>query len=135
MMSILLIAVIFVVAFVVTVQFGWPITYVAVYLPTLILLNQLPEIAIPHLPVSVQNGPLYAILLGMPFRSEKFRFKLCSIDIVLRPAADFRDDHRLENRVFRNRNQHFPHRSADADRAVFPGPGGLCRYRNAPACA
>ena len=82
MMSVLLIAVIFVLAFVVTVQFGWPVTYVTVFLPTLILLNQLPEIPIPHLPISVQNGPLYAILLGMPFRGEKFRLKLCSIDIV-----------------------------------------------------
>ncbi len=82
MIAILLISLIFVVSFIVTLQFGWSWTYVAVFLPTLILLNQLPQIEIPHVPIAAQNAPLYAILLGMPFRGEKFRLKFCSIDIV-----------------------------------------------------
>jgi hypothetical protein len=82
MLSILTISSVFVAAFVVAVLSGIGWAFVAVYLPALILLNQLPQINIPHAPMAAQFAPLYAILLAMPFRGDSLRFRICSVDII-----------------------------------------------------
>ena len=82
-MSILTIGLIFIAAFVVAVIFGTGWAFVAVYLPSMIMLNQLPEIQIPHAPLAAKVAPLYAILLAMPLRGDSVRFKICSIDIIM----------------------------------------------------
>jgi hypothetical protein len=81
-MSLLVIGCIFVASFIVAVLWGLGWAFVAVYLPSLILLNQLPEVPIPHAPLAAQFAPLYAILLAIPFRGESLKFKICSIDII-----------------------------------------------------
>jgi hypothetical protein len=81
-MSVLVILIVFVAAFFVALLRGVAWAFIAVYIPALILLNQLPEIQIPHAPVAAQFAPLYAILLAMPFRKESMRFRLCSVDII-----------------------------------------------------
>jgi hypothetical protein len=60
---------------------GW--AFALVYLPSLILFNQVPEIRIPHAPVAAQFGPLYAILIALPFGKEKLRLKWCTIDTIV----------------------------------------------------
>jgi hypothetical protein len=82
-MSVLTIGLIFVLAFVVAAIFGMGWAFVAVYLPSMILLNQLPEIAIPHVPLAARVAPLYAILLALPLRGDSIRFKICSVDIIM----------------------------------------------------
>jgi len=81
-MSVLVIACIFVAAFLVAVFRGVAWAFVAVYLPALIMLNQLPQVNIPHAPLAAQWAPLYAILLALPFRGESLKFRICSIDII-----------------------------------------------------
>jgi hypothetical protein len=81
-MSVLVIGCIFVAAFLVAALCGIGWAFVAVYIPSLILLNQLPEIPIPHAPLAAQFAPLYAILLALPIRGESLKFKICSIDII-----------------------------------------------------
>ncbi len=81
-MSILVIGVIFLAAFFVAVFAGIGWAFVVVYLPSLIMLNQLPEIAIPHAPLGAQFAPLYGMFLAMPLRGDSLRFKLCSVDII-----------------------------------------------------
>jgi hypothetical protein len=83
MISYLVIGCIFVAALIVGLLRGVGWAYVCVYLPSLIMLNQLPEIAIPHAPLAAQFAPLYAILIVIPFRGESMRFKICSIDIII----------------------------------------------------
>jgi hypothetical protein len=83
MLSVLTIACIFVAAFVVALLAGIGWAFVAVYIPSLLLLNQLPLIPIPHAPMAVQFAPLYAILLAIPFRGESLKFKICSVDIIM----------------------------------------------------
>jgi hypothetical protein len=82
-MSILTIGLIFVTAFIVAMLAGTGYAFVCVFLPSLIMLNQLPEIPVPHAPLAAQFAPIYAILLALPFRGESIRFRICSIDIIL----------------------------------------------------
>jgi len=82
MMSILTISCIFVAAFIVAMLRGVGWAFVAVYIPSLILLNQLPQVQVPHAPLAAQFAPLYAIILSLPFRGESLRFKICSVDII-----------------------------------------------------
>ena len=83
MISTLVIGMLFAIALVVTLLWGVGWAFVGVYLPALIMLNQLPEIPIPHAPLAAQWAPLYATLIGMWFRPEPMRFKICSIDIIM----------------------------------------------------
>ena len=69
-------------AFVVAVIWGIRWAFVAVYLPSLMLLNQVGGVLIQHAPVSTISGPLYAMLLALPFQRESLRFRPCSIDVV-----------------------------------------------------
>jgi hypothetical protein len=82
MLSVITISFIFVTAFMVALLRGIGWAFVAVYIPSLILLNQLPMIPIPHAPMAVQFAPLYAILLAIPFRGESLKFRICSLDII-----------------------------------------------------
>ncbi len=82
MLSILTICCIFVAAFIVAVLRGIGWAFVTVYIPSLILLNQLPQINIPHAPLKAEWAPLYAIILALPFRGESLRLRLCSVDII-----------------------------------------------------
>lgn len=60
---------------------GW--AFAVVYLPALILLNQIPELRLPHMPVAAHFAPLYAILIALPFRQEKLRLKWCTLDTIV----------------------------------------------------
>jgi hypothetical protein len=81
-LSALVICLIFVTAFFVAVFAGIGWAFVAVYLPVMILLNQLPMIQIPHAPLAPPFAPLYAILLAIPLRGDSLRFRICSVDII-----------------------------------------------------
>jgi hypothetical protein len=81
-MSILTIALIFFLALLITLLRGAGWAFVLIYLPTLIMLNQLPKVEVPHFPCFPQFAPLYGIMIGMPFRSESIKFKICSIDVI-----------------------------------------------------
>jgi hypothetical protein len=81
--SILTVILVFGVALVVALIWGTRWAYVAVFLPTLLLLNQVPEIDIQHAPVTAPYAPMYAILLALPFRGESLRFKLCTTDVIV----------------------------------------------------
>jgi hypothetical protein len=78
----LIVCSIFILALIVALLAGTGWAFIGVYLPSLILLNQIPQIPIPHAPLAAQWAPLYAILLAIPFRPESIRFKICSIDII-----------------------------------------------------
>jgi hypothetical protein len=82
-MSQLTIWTIFALAFLVTLLRGAGWAFVLVYLPAMLLLSQLPEIQIAHAPMSAQFGPIYAILLALPFRRESLRIRWCSIDTIV----------------------------------------------------
>ncbi len=60
---------------------GW--AYVGVFIPALILLNQLPIVNLPHLPVAAEFAPLYGMLVALPFRGDSVRLRLCSVDVVM----------------------------------------------------
>lgn len=81
-MSILTICTVLVAAFLVTALWGVKWAFVTVYIPSLIMLNQLPEIPIPHAPLAAEFAALYGILFALPFRTESLKFKICSIDII-----------------------------------------------------
>ncbi len=82
-MSQLTIWTIFALAFIVTLLRGVGWAFVLVYLPSMILLNQLPEIQIAHAPLAAHFAPLYAMVLAMPFRGDSLRFKWSSIDTIV----------------------------------------------------
>ena len=63
-MNALTIILIFAISLYVALSRGAAWAFVLVFLPALILFNQLPDIPIPHLPVAAQFAPLYAILIG-----------------------------------------------------------------------
>jgi hypothetical protein len=58
-------------------------TFVFIYIPALILFNQLQALKIPHLPLSAPFGPLYAILLALPFNTEPLRFRWNWLDTIV----------------------------------------------------
>jgi hypothetical protein len=60
---------------------GW--AFALVYIPALILFNQVPELTLPHVPLKAQFAPIYAILLAMPFRHESLRFRWCAVDTII----------------------------------------------------
>jgi hypothetical protein len=82
-MSVVAIIAIFLLALVVAIFRGPGWAFALVYLPALILFNPMPELKIPHAPVAAQFGPLYAILISLPFRQEKLRLKWCTIDTIV----------------------------------------------------
>ena len=82
-MSVVTILAIFILAFCVALIRGPGWAFALVYLPALILLNQVPELRIPHAPVAAHFAPLYAILIALPFRNEKLRLKWCTLDTVV----------------------------------------------------
>jgi hypothetical protein len=82
-MSVLVILLTFVVSLVVTLTAGGGWAFVTVYIPSLLMLNQLPEFPIPHAPLVAHWAALYGIILGVPFRKESLRFRWCSIDTIM----------------------------------------------------
>jgi len=82
-MSQLTIFLMFGLALVITIIRGPGMAFAIVYLPSLILLNQLPDIPVAHAPFNAFYGPIYGILLGIPFSGEKLRFRLCTVDVVV----------------------------------------------------
>lgn len=82
-MSAVVILVIFVSAFVVAVLAGPGWAFVAVYLPTLIMLNQLPPIAVPHLPLLPEYAPIIAIFIAAPFSVKPLRFRWNIVDTIV----------------------------------------------------
>ena len=55
-----------------------------VFLPVLVLLNQVPVFdRVPHAPVSIPYAPMYAILLSLPFQREKVRLRWCWTDTIV----------------------------------------------------
>ena len=79
----LTIGIIFAAALTVALIWGVRWAYVAVFLPTLILLNQIPPFNLQHAPVLAQYAPMYAILIALPFRGESLRFRPCLTDGVI----------------------------------------------------
>ena len=82
-MSILTIIAIFVVTLVVALIWGVRWAYVAIFLPVLVLLNQLPAINIQHATITAPFAPMFAILFALPFQKEPLRFRWCSTDTVV----------------------------------------------------
>ena len=82
-MSQVTIGLIFVLAFLVTAFRGAGWGFVMVYLPAMILLNQLPQIPIVHAPLAAHFAAIYGIILAMPFRPESLRFKWSSVDTII----------------------------------------------------
>jgi hypothetical protein len=82
-MSQLTIALIFGLTFIVALLRGAGWAYVLVYLPAMILFNQLPQIPVAHAPLAAQFAPMYAIILALPFRREPLKFKWSWLDTVV----------------------------------------------------
>jgi hypothetical protein len=83
-MSQFTISMIFAVSLLTALLQGVGVTFILIYLPTLIMLNQLPGINwIPHAPVEPQYAPLYAMLIALPFRPEPLRFRWSLVDTVV----------------------------------------------------
>ncbi len=74
---------IFVVSLLVSLIWGVRWAYVCIFLPVLILLNQIPEVILPHLTVTAESAPMYGMILALPFRKESARFRFCSVDGVI----------------------------------------------------
>ena len=83
MMSQLTIIGIFFVTLVVALLWGVRWAYVWVFLPVLLMLNQLPQWNLPHLTVTAPYAPMYAMLIALPFRPEPFRFRWCWTDTIV----------------------------------------------------
>jgi hypothetical protein len=82
-LNVLTIWLIFIVSLVLGLARGVRVVYTFVYLPTLILLSQIPPVTIPHFPIEAPFAPLYACLIALPFRPESARFKPGWIDLVV----------------------------------------------------
>lgn len=82
-MSILTMMIVFAVALTVTLIAGGGWAFATVYLPALLMLNQLPLWMIPHAPLTAHWAALYGIMLGLLFRQEPLRLRWCSIDVIM----------------------------------------------------
>jgi hypothetical protein len=74
---------IFVIALLAAVIRGISWTFVFIYLPALILFNQVKQLPIPHAPLNAQWGPIYAIILALPFNKEPLRFRFNLLDAII----------------------------------------------------
>lgn len=83
-MNYLVIFSVFIAAFATALLGGIRLAFVCVYLPAMILLNQLALVdVLPHVPLSAAYAPLWAILFALPFRGDSVRFKVGAIDVIV----------------------------------------------------
>ena len=82
-MNVLAILMVFVVSFAITLIGGAGWSFVLVYLPALLMLNQLPQLMIPHAPLMAHWAALYGLILGLPFRREPLRLRWCTVDTIV----------------------------------------------------
>ena len=84
--SVLLILFVFVLSVVATVLRGPCWTFVTVYLPTLLMFSQLPQLLIPHIPMVSYFAPIMGILIGWPFSKQSavaMKWNLIDVLVIL----------------------------------------------------
>ena len=82
-MSTIVITTIFVLSLLVSLIWGAKWTYVFIFLPVMVLLNQLPPVNLAHLTMAAQSAPMFGILLALPFQRDKLRLRWCWTDTVV----------------------------------------------------